>query len=120
MDNLDLPEFIKKNQLPDNSEGLTKLVDHINASAAQLSGGFGDDHHKTRFLRHAVMRLDQAQQPIPQFATNRYSLIQFMTILQRSLQFQTRICARTSARYQLWSVYEETQENSLAYSLFPI
>ena len=75
MDSLDLPSFMSKHNIVDNSHGLSKLVDHINALAPQLPTGFGDDSHKTRYLLRAVMSLDWARHPISQIATSKYSFI---------------------------------------------
>lgn len=91
MDSLDLTTFMHKHQLVDFGTGLTKLVDYINALAPQLPTGFGDDPHKTRYLRRAVMSLDWAQQPISQVTTARYTFVQFITALQESLQLQEEI-----------------------------
>lgn len=63
MDSLDLGIFMQKNEITDQAIGLSRLVDHINELAPQLPYGFGDDAHKTRYLRRAVMRLRFAQQP---------------------------------------------------------
>jgi len=91
MDSLDLTTFMHKHQLVDFGTGLTKLVDYINALAPQLPTGFGDDPHKTRYLRRAVMSLEWAQQPISQVTTARYTFVQFITALQESLQLQEEI-----------------------------
>ncbi len=56
VDSLELLSFLRKHHIADVSEGLTKLADHITALASQLSAGFGDDTHKIRHLRRAVMR----------------------------------------------------------------
>ena len=48
MDSLNLSSFMNKHNKSDNSQGLAKLVDHINALDPQLPEGFGDDAHKTR------------------------------------------------------------------------
>ena len=58
MDSLDLGAFIRKHNLTENSVRLTKIVHHINALAPQLTADFGDDLHKTRYLRRAVMGLE--------------------------------------------------------------
>ena len=86
IDSRDLPSFMRKHQITDNSLGLTKLVDHINALAPQLPVGFGNEIYKTRYLCRAVMRLEWAQQPISQVATSKYTFIQFVTALQESIQ----------------------------------
>ena len=48
MDGLNLTKFMEKNEISDQSRGLSKLVDYVNALAPQLPQGFGDDAHKTR------------------------------------------------------------------------
>ena len=62
MDSLNLTAFMNKHQITDLGEGLTKLINHINALAPQLPAGFGDDAHKTRYLRRAVLGQPFAQQ----------------------------------------------------------
>jgi len=88
MDSLELGSFMRKRQYTDHAQALAKMIDHINALAPQLPQGFGDDHHKTRYLRRAVMGFNWAQQPISQMTTARYSFNQFITSLQESLQLQ--------------------------------
>ena len=97
MDGLDIMTFMQKYHITDTAEGLTRLVDHINALAPQLPQGFGDDAHKTRYLRRAVMRLSFAQQPISQLTTARYTFKQFTTALKESLQLMEEL---TRARAQ--------------------
>ena len=48
VDSLDLSAFMTKHQVSDYSDGITKIVNHINALAPQLPNGLGDDAHKTR------------------------------------------------------------------------
>ena len=88
MDSLDFPSFMRKHNIVDNPQGLSNLVERINALAPQLATGFGDDSHKTSYMRRTVMSLDWAQQPISQIATSNYSFIQFITALQESLRLQ--------------------------------
>lgn len=88
VDSLELQSFMSKNQITDASACLTKLVDHVHALAPQLPEGFGNDSHKSRYLRRAVMRLEWAQHPISQVATSRYTFIQFITALHESLQLR--------------------------------
>ena len=64
VDSLYLQSFMDKHQIADTSYVLTKLVDHINALAMQLPNGFGNDPHKNRYQRRAVMRLEWARQPV--------------------------------------------------------
>ena len=97
VDGLDLMVFMQKNHISDIAEGLTRLVDHINALGPQLPQGFGDDAHKTRYLRRAVMGLKFAQQPISQLTTARYTFTQFTTALKESLQLMEEL---TRARAQ--------------------
>ena len=73
MDSLDLSAFMTKHQVTDYSDGITKIVNHINALAPQLPNGFGDDAHKTRYLRRAVMRFEWAHQLISQLTPVRYT-----------------------------------------------
>ena len=88
MNSLDPPSFMIKHNILDNSHGLSKLINHISALAPQLATGFGNDLHKTCYLRSAVMSLDWTQQPIYQINTSKYSFIQFITALQESLQLK--------------------------------
>ena len=88
IDSLFFFPFIRKHSITDPSVGLTRIMNHINALAPQLSAGLGDDNHKSRYLRRAVMGLDWAQQPIAQIASSRYTFIQLLTALQESLQLQ--------------------------------
>ena len=67
---MDLQLFMSKRQIVDRSTGLTKLVEHIYAVAPQLTDGFGNDSHKARYIRRAVMGLEWVQQPISQVATS--------------------------------------------------
>ena len=94
IDSLSLPVFMRKQQLPDISTGLFRSVDHISALAPQLPHVFGDDTHKTRYLRQAVMGYTWAQQPIYQLTASRYTFVQFVTALDESLQLQDEVsCA---------------------------
>ena len=86
MDELELSLFMQKHQITDVSLGLKRLVDFINALAPQLFTGFGDDKHKTRYLRRAVMRFDWAKNPLAQLVTAHYSFEQFTTALHESIQ----------------------------------
>lgn len=79
---------MSNNQLFNNSEGLNELVDHINVLSLQASNGFGEDLHKTRYLHRAVLRMYLAGKLILQVATNRFSLIQFITAHLEKLQIQ--------------------------------
>ena len=58
MEGLDLGSFMQKNQIADYAQALVQMVDHMNSPALQLPAGFGDDAHKTRYLRKAVMRFE--------------------------------------------------------------
>ena len=91
MDSLDLGEFMKKRSMTDVSESLIKIYDNINALASQLPSGFGDDTHKTRYLRRAVVRFEWAKQPISMVTTSRYSFTQFLTALQESIQLNEEL-----------------------------
>lgn len=91
MDSLDIASFMSKNNITDQGEGLRRLVNHINALAPQLPAGFGDDPHKTRYLRRTVMRFGFAQQPIYLMTSARYSFIQLTTALQESLQLSEEL-----------------------------
>ncbi len=71
MASLDLGTFMRKHYHTDPAYRLMKMVDHINALAPQLPQDFGDDHHKTRYLRRAIMRFDWAQQPVSQMTAAR-------------------------------------------------
>ena len=55
VDSLELGFFMRKHHINDQELGLIKLIDRINVMAAQFLRGFGDDHHKTRYLRRAVI-----------------------------------------------------------------
>ena len=96
MDSLDLSAFMRKSHYVDFTTGLRKLVYHINALAPQLPHGFGDDAHKKRFLRRAVMKHNWANTPISQIASARYSFGQFITALQESWNLQDEV-SRASA-----------------------
>lgn len=91
MDSMELSSFMHKHKLSNFAEGLAKLLDCIDVLAPQLPKGFGDDQHKARYLRRAVMRYDWAQQPISQLTTARYTFTQFITALNESLQLQEEI-----------------------------
>ena len=88
MDSLDLASFMRKKQISDSSQGLMMIVNHINALAPQLPDCFGNESHKTRYLRKAVMSFDWAQQPIASIASSRYSFLQLISALQESLQLR--------------------------------
>ena len=91
MDRLDLTALMRKHDITDDARGLIKLVNKINALAPQLPSGFGDDPHKTRYLRKAVKSMRWAQQPISQLTTAKYTFSQFVTALQESLQLEEEI-----------------------------
>lgn len=55
---------MRKHQLLDKLEGLTKIVDYVNSLATQHPNGSGDELHEPKYLFRAVMRFDWAQQPI--------------------------------------------------------
>ena len=91
MDSLELTSFMHKHGVTDLNDGLTKIVNHINALAPQLPTGFGDDAHKTRYLRRAVLGHSFAQQPIAQITSARYTFTQFQTALKESLQLREEL-----------------------------
>ena len=91
MDSLELTSFMHKHGVTDLNDGLTKIVNHINALAPQLPAGFGDDAHKTRYLRRAVLGHTFAQQPIAQITSARYTFTQFQTALKESLQLREEL-----------------------------
>ena len=91
IDSLSFPAFMRKQQLPDIWTELFRLVDHINVLAPQLPHGFGDDPHKARYLRRAVMGYTWARQPIYQLTASRHTFVQFMTALNESLQLQDEV-----------------------------
>ncbi len=91
MDSLDLISFIRKHQIVDHATRLTRLADHINALAPQLPSGFGNDSHKMRYLRRAVMRKDWAKQLISLVTTARYTYTQFINALQESVQLSEEL-----------------------------
>ena len=74
MDSPNFYTFMKKADLSDYSQGLPKLVDHINALAPQLPQCFGDGAHKTQYLHCAVMQFQWAKASIAQLMTSRYFL----------------------------------------------
>lgn len=85
MDTIDLAAFMTKRTLTDNSDGFKNTSDHINALTTQLPFGFGDDAHKTPYLRRAVMRMNWAEQPILMVNSSRFTFMQFLAALQESL-----------------------------------
>ena len=97
MDSLNLTAFMNKHQITDLGEGLTKIVNHINALAPQLPTGFGDDAHKTRYLRRAVLGQPFAQQPISQITSARYSFTQLTTALKENLQLREELSRASSS-----------------------
>ena len=96
MGSLDLATFMSEKQIVDNSLGLSKLVNFINARVPQLPTDFGEVDHNTIYLRRAVMSHDWAEQLISDTKTSKYSFTQFITALQGSLQLrEERDRART-------------------------
>ena len=85
MDSLNLVTFMKKYEISNHSLGLKKIIDHINALAPQLPRGFGDNAHKTRYLRRAVMRFPWAQNPIAQLTTSQYTFVHVVILVSGSL-----------------------------------
>ena len=86
MDSLDITVHIHDNDIKKARIGTTRIIDRINSLAPQLPAGFGDDAHKIRYLRRAVMGQYWAQTPISHIARSRYSFVQFITALEESLQ----------------------------------
>ncbi len=82
---------MRKHKFTEVSIGLERLANYINALVPQLPKCLGDDPHKTRYLRRAVMRYEWAQQPISQLTTSQYSYIQLVAVLNASLQLQEEI-----------------------------
>ena len=101
MDSLEPTSFMHKNDVTDLGDVLTKLVNHINALTPQLPAGFGDDAHKTRYLRRAVIGHSFAQQPIAQITSARYTFTQFTAALKEFLQLREELSQRTCARNEL-------------------
>ena len=69
-----------KHGVTDRNDGLTKIVNHINALAHQLAhAGFGDDAHKTRYstiraiLGHTFVPSIQSPKSLPQDTPSRSS-----------------------------------------------
>ncbi len=72
LENLRLDVFMATRSLTTESEGLTKLVEHIEQLVPQCPSGFRSDENKTRFLRKAVLGFDWALAPIRNIVSHRY------------------------------------------------
>ena len=55
VEDLELNSFMRKQQITDECKGLSMIINRIKALAPQLLRVFQYDHHKTRYLRHAVL-----------------------------------------------------------------
>ena len=73
MDSLYVQSFMTKRNISESSQGLSKLVERINALATQFPEGFSYDAHETGYLGRAVMKIDWAQLTIWQVATSLYT-----------------------------------------------
>lgn len=86
IEGLELNSFMRKHNMMCEFKRLAILIDRTNALAPQLPHGFGDDHYKIRYLRHAALGCKWAWQPISQMTIARYTFTQFIISLQESLQ----------------------------------
>ena len=97
MDSLSLASFIQRHHISDIATGLTQIVDHINSLAPQLPNEFGDDQHKMRYLRRAVMGFDGSTQTMSQLTVSRFSFPQFITAVRENVQLQEELSRKHTA-----------------------
>ncbi len=86
--------------LTTESEGLTKLVEHIERLVPQCPPGFRSNENKIRFLRKAVLGFDWALVPIRNIVSHRYKFNAFVTALHESLQLATELKGANATAFQ--------------------
>lgn len=82
-----LRSFMKEKDITDITEGLTKLVDHINELTSQCPVDFRSDDHKVDYLRKAVTEYQSwFRIPIQNITSQCYSFTKLVTTLHESIQ----------------------------------
>lgn len=82
---------MKEHDISSYSEGLTKIVDHIETLVPQCPLHYRDERDKLRFLRRAVLTHNWAQHSVQNIVTSRYTFNQFVTSLRESLEVRDEI-----------------------------
>lgn len=85
-----LPKFMTGNNGSSTSEGLKKMIIEISTFILQAPTSLGNDDHKIRYLRCAVLDAPRAQTAISQLSTMQYSFYQFFTLCATAYSFKLR------------------------------
>ena len=93
LENLRLQRFMSEKEIASASEGLTKVVDHIEKLSPECPPSFPQDAHKIRFLRNAVKPFPWSRTPISNIVTLKYNFNQLVTALRESLEFESELRA---------------------------
>lgn len=123
LETLRLRSFMKEKELEDVSEGLSKMVEHINELSPQCPPDFRSDAHKIDYLRKAVTEFqDWSRIPIQSRTSQGYSFNTFVTTLHESLQNlrQIQMLTDTSSRPSFTGmINEEFDTNLMQYGRNP-
>ncbi len=98
--------------LATESEGLKRIVEHIERLTPQCPVGFRSDENKIRYLRSAVLGYEWSLTPIRSIVTHGYKLHGFVTALHESLQLSEELKSRTSSSFL--TCIDDTEEEDAA------
>eukprot|EP00171_Calliarthron_tuberculosum_P004009 IDg4009t1 len=91
LENLRLSKFMAEKEISSLSDGLNKMVEHIECLTPQCPLGFRGDSNKVKFLRSAVLKFPWARVPISNVVSQGYKFNAFVTALHESLQLDDEI-----------------------------
>ena len=87
LETLRLKSYMNENGISDVSEGLSKLVEHIEEFSPQCHVDFRSDTHKINYLRKAVAEYKEwSQSPIQRITSGKFTFNGFVTALDEAIQ----------------------------------
>ena len=91
LENLRPYRFMTKKDINSVSNGLNKIVNHIEKLTSQCPPDFRQEPHSIRYLRNAVKQYSWSKIAISNIVTLSYSFTQLFTALHESLEFEDEI-----------------------------
>lgn len=99
-----LRSFMRENGTQDVTDGLTKLVEHINELAPQCPMRFQKDASKTDYLRRAVAEFqDWAKIPISNINSQNLTVNSFATALHEFIQNLKQLSQLSGRFFHIWA-----------------
>ena len=96
LEKLRIEKYMKEKEITTVSEGLSSLVDRLNALTPQCPKNFRHDSNKIRFLRSAVVGHPWASRAVGQITTAKFTFNTFVTALREGLQLHEEETANSS------------------------